>query len=105
MSAITFDTLKYVENLVASGMPETQAKALAKAQTEVFDKQTEGLATKTDIMAVKTDIVELKADVREVEARLREVEARPKGDLSLVKWMLALVVVVTVVPTLKTLFG
>jgi hypothetical protein len=83
MNAITFDTLKYAEDLVASGMPEAQAKALAKAQAELFERQAEGLASKAD---------------------LYQAIAPVKADLLLVKWMLALVIVVTVVPILKTFF-
>lgn len=35
MTTITFDTLKFSERLINSGMPEKQAKALAEAQAEI----------------------------------------------------------------------
>ena len=36
---------------------------------------------------------------------LREMEARLVGQLTLVKWMVALVIVVNVIPVLKIVFG
>ncbi len=36
---------------------------------------------------------------------LREHDLEIKGELKLVKWMLVLVIAVTVLPALKTLFG
>ncbi|MBF0400890.1 MAG: hypothetical protein HQL90_09005 [Magnetococcales bacterium] len=49
-------------------------------------------------LAIKGDIALLRAEMREFEARLT-------GQLTLVKWMLALVVAATVLPALKTLLG
>ncbi len=83
MNAITFDTLKFVDRLVDSGMPEKQAKALAKVQSEINEGNLEDLVTKAD---------------------LREELAPLSSDVRLLKWMLALVIVVTVVPVLKSLF-
>ena len=60
--ALTIDTLKYAEKLMAAGVPEDQAKAQARILAEVID---ENLATKRDL--------------KEMELRL---EAR------LIKWML-----------------
>ena len=55
MATITFDTLKFVETLIAGGIEESQAKAFAQA---VRDAQGEAdLATK--------------ADLRELEHRLK----------------------------------
>lgn len=82
MSTITFDTLKFVDRLVESGMPEKQAKALAAAQAEINATNLEDLATKGD---------------------LREMDARINGRLNLLTWMLALVIIITVVPAVKNL--
>jgi hypothetical protein len=54
MATVTFDTLKFVETLTSSGIPEEQAKALARAFSEA--QESAQLATK--------------ADLRELELRL-----------------------------------
>ncbi len=94
-NTITFDTLDFVESLKASGFNEEQAKGMASAFKKVQESQLQELATKGDLRELKG---ELKADIRELEARMM-------GELTLVKWMLALVIAVTVLPALKTLFG
>ncbi|MBF0178587.1 MAG: DUF1640 domain-containing protein [Magnetococcales bacterium] len=93
MTAITFDTLKFVETLKASGFAEPQAKGMAVAIQEVQKANLDELATKGDLRELK---LELKSDIREVESRLM-------GEIRLNRWMLALVVAATVLPALKTL--
>ncbi|MBS0370817.1 MAG: DUF1640 domain-containing protein [Proteobacteria bacterium] len=69
MSAITFDTLKYVERLKDAGMPEAHAKAEAEALRDALGELVElrSLATKEDITALRADvhtsIAETKADI------------------------------------------
>ena len=46
MVAIAFDTHKYVKRLVAAGMPEAQAEAIADEQRALIEGQ---LATKRDL--------------------------------------------------------
>ena len=46
MSAITFDTHKFVKRLTEAGMPLNQAEILAEEQTRLID---ESLATKDDL--------------------------------------------------------
>ncbi|MES9905070.1 MAG: DUF1640 domain-containing protein [Sedimenticola sp.] len=84
MTTVAFDTLKFVDRLVESGMPEAQAKALAEAQAEISEAHLEDLVTKSD---------------------LRDELAPIHSDLRLLKWMMALVIITTVVPTLKSLFS
>ncbi|MBF0137078.1 MAG: CCDC90 family protein [Magnetococcus sp. DMHC-1] len=92
MSTITFDTIEFVEELKAAGVPEQQAVA----QVRILSKATrENLVTQTHL---DRRVLELKGDLHETEARLI-------GQLVLVKWMLALVVAATVLPALKTLLG
>lgn len=83
MNTVTFDTLKFVDRLVESGMPEKQAKALAEAQAAINETHLPDLVTKSD---------------------LRDELAPVHSDMRLIKWMLALVIVTTVVPALKSLF-
>ena len=65
MSAVTFDTLKYVERLTAAGLPEKQAKAEAEALREALGDLAElkSLATKDDISQVRIEISDAKADI------------------------------------------
>lgn len=46
MSAITFDTHKFVKQLTEAGMPLRQAEILAEEQTRLIDER---LATKDDL--------------------------------------------------------
>ncbi|MCK2097710.1 CCDC90 family protein [Thauera aromatica] len=65
MSAVTFDTLKYVERLTAAGLPEKQAKAEAEALREALGDLAElkSLTTKDDISQVRIEISDAKADI------------------------------------------
>lgn len=88
MTAITFDTLKYVKSLKAAGFEERQAEALAEAQAAVHEKSLHALVTKQDL------------DVK-LEKELSPI----RTDLAVIKWMLALIIIVTVLPALRTLLG
>ena len=58
MSAVTFDTLKFVERLKKAGMEEKTAIALAEAQSEVFAEALDShLATKQDLVELKLDMI------------------------------------------------
>jgi hypothetical protein len=70
VTAVAFDTLKFVEKLEAAGVPHAQAKATAEAFAEATGQE---LVTKSDLAAAKA---ELKADITAVRAELREVELR-----------------------------
>ncbi len=83
MSALTFDTLKVTRNLISAGLPEPHAEAVTSAIKEAQDSHVEQLATKSDIERLETKI---------------------DGELKLIKWMLALIILVTVLPILKSLF-
>lgn len=84
MTAITFDTLKFVETLKASGFDEPQAKGMATAILDVQKSNMDELATKAD---------------------LRELRLEVMAEMRLNRWMLALVVAATVLPALKALIG
>ena len=53
MTAVAFDTLKFVKKLRDAGIPEEQAEAQAEAFAEAVDVN---LATKQDIKDVRRDI-------------------------------------------------
>jgi len=64
MSTITFDTLQYVDTLTSAGVPEAQAKAMAKAQAQAIDSA-------SDIkLATKSDVSNIREDIRKVENEL-----------------------------------
>lgn len=88
MTVTTFDTLKFARRLREAGVPDRQAEAEACALAEVFAGQREELATKEFVRA-------------ELQSELEPI----RNDLHLIKWILALVVVVNVAPALKGLFG
>ena len=83
-AAVAFDTLKFVETLKASGFDEPQAKGMAVAIQEVQKSSMDALVT---------------------EAKLEKELAPIRTDLAVIKWMLALIIIVTVLPALKTLLG
>ncbi|MEO5352391.1 MAG: CCDC90 family protein [Magnetococcus sp. XQGC-1] len=83
MTAITFDTFKFIRRLKEAGIPENQAEAISEAikethvaQSEEFAaqqdlKKLEGaLATKADVAQVDIHILELKRDIVELECRM-----------------------------------
>lgn len=80
MSTITFDTLKFVEKLERAGVSREQAAAFAEAQREAFAEALDTtLATKTDIEAIRTELI-------------------------LVKWMLGVVIAISLANFAKQFF-
>lgn len=79
MSAITFDTLKYVERLTAAGLPEKQAKAEAEALRDALGDLVEmkSLATKEDISTTK---LELKNSIESLRSEMHAMKA------DIIKW-------------------
>lgn len=90
-AAVAFDTLKFTRRLKDAGISEEQAEAFSDAFKDVHQSQLKELATKADLQELRSDI--------------RELDARVMGELRLNRWMLVLVIAVTVLPSLKTLFG
>lgn len=89
MSAITFDTLKFVEKLKSAGVPDAQAKAEAEALVE----------------ALAVAEVVTKRDFERLDAKLDTRFEKLDGEIRLVKWMLALVVAAEAVPLMSKLFS
>jgi hypothetical protein len=88
MATVTFDTLKFVERLKAAGIPEAQAKAMSEAFQEAQGEP--DVATKRDLKEL-----ELK-----IEARFEGV----RGELTLIKWMLGLLLGGVLALILKAFF-
>jgi len=72
MSAIAFDTLKFVEKLEAGGFAHAQAKAAAEAFAEATRQE---LATKGDLREVEARL----------EARIETAAANLKVDI--IRWL------------------
>ena len=72
MTAITFDTLRFVERLKDSGIPEAQAKAIAEAVREAQGEAE--LATVRDLRELgellKHEIELVRRDLKELEQRM-----------------------------------
>ena len=95
MSAVplNFDTLAYVKQLEAVGVPREQAEVQAEALRAIIDEK---LATKLDVAELKRDIkeldakiesvrAELKRDIKELDAKIESVKAELKRDIESTK--------------------
>jgi hypothetical protein len=91
MTTITFDTHELIKELKQSGFNEEQAEGLSLAFRKTQDSQLEKLATKHDLKEIE---LEIKSELSDI-----------KAELKLIKWGLALVIAVTVLPVLKELFS
>ncbi|OHC75915.1 MAG: DUF1640 domain-containing protein [Rhodospirillales bacterium RIFCSPLOWO2_12_FULL_58_28] len=87
MTAITFDTLKFVERLKAAGIPEAHAKAEAEALIEALSESaTNSLATKRDVSRIEVKLVE------------------HDGEFKLIKWMLGILMAGVMSLIIKSFF-
>ena len=88
MATITFDTLKYVRQLEASGVAPVQAQAFVNAQREILSEALDTtLSTKSDIRDVRDDMAKL------------------DKELAVIKWMVGMVMAGVAAQILKTFFG
>jgi hypothetical protein len=91
MSAITFDTLKFVKQLEASGIPPAQAEAFVNAQRDILSEALDtSLATRADMLAVKTDI--------------ERMDAKFDAKFDKLQWMLGIVIALAVANFAKQFF-
>ena len=67
MTAITFDTFKFVRRLKESGIPENQAEAISEALQEAQEFRLAELADKRDLKELDQSV---KRDLMELENRL-----------------------------------
>lgn len=80
MATITFDTLKFAEKLERAGVSREQASAFAEAQKDAFAEALDTtLATKNDIETIRAELV-------------------------LVKWMLGVVIAISIANFAKQFF-
>jgi len=88
MSAVTFDTLKFVEILEAAKVPREQATAFATAVRITQD---------TDNVATKNDVADLRKDIEAMSVKIEASENR-----IIVKLGKRVVATVTVTCTIMT---
>lgn len=91
MATITFDTLKYVRQLEASGIPAAQAEAFVNAQREILSEALDtSLATKTDILRL--------------ENRMDSMEAKLEAKFDKLSWMMGILIALAVANFAKQFF-
>jgi len=88
MSAVTFDTLKFVETLEEAGVENKVAKAISTAVRDSYDAA--DLATK--------------ADLREMELRMDAKYEALRAELNLIKWMMGLLLAAVMTILIKSFF-
>ena len=90
MSAITFDTYKFITELESSGVPHAQAEAMLKVQQQIIEHSIGNtLATKADLDKLERAT---KTDLDKVERKLSDEIKDVKSDIHLMKWMLSLII-------------
>jgi diphthamide biosynthesis methyltransferase len=98
MSTITFDTLKYVKQLEASGIATAQAEAFVNAQRDILSEVMDtSLATRGDVQALEKSV---HADIERLERKMLEHD----GKFMLLQWMLAAVLAVAIANFAKQYF-
>ncbi len=116
MAAIAFGALKFARRLKSVGVPEAQAEARAELMGEAFVINMDALVTK-DYLEQCLDARFARQDARtdqkfaavqkQLNERFKQIDltfAKIGGELKLLRWMLALIVITTVVPVLQDWF-
>jgi len=109
MATVTFDTLKFANQLKTAGVPAGHAEAEAKALSEIFETNLSELATKEDL---HHEIGGLRHEIKELELRIDtrfgQIDTRFEkvhGEMLLLKWMLGLLIAGVASLVLKAFFG
>lgn len=93
-TAITFDSLKFVNRLTDAGIPQIHAEAEAMAFKEAHEANLDCLATKSDLENFRK---ELKQEIKDLDKSLRyEIDIKCstlKKDL--IKWVLSIVLAIS----------
>jgi len=88
LAAITFDTLQCTDRLIASGMPEQQARMQAQIMSAAFVHNIDALVTRDYL-----------------EKSLAAFEARMGVKFTLLFWMMGIGFAVLIIPRLQVWFG
>jgi hypothetical protein len=104
VSAVAFDTLKFVRRLVAAGVPEQQAEVQAELMAEAFVYNMDSLVTR-DYLDARLEARFMEQDAR-IDTRFADVDVRfehIQGELKLHRWILGAIAASTVIPALHAL--
>ena len=100
------NTLEYSQELIAVGFTPEQAKVQANTLNKAFQEK---IATKHDLEKTEKDFIHaLSGTEKRLDKKINDLDikiTRVEGDLKLVKWMLALVIIVEIIPYLKAFLG
>ena len=96
-AATLFDTHEFVKNLTASGFEPKQAEALSCELRKAQELHFEQFVTKADL---KAELAPIRFALEHQMATKDDIH-RIDNQLLVIKWMLALVFIVNVVPALK----
>ena len=86
-SAFIFDTHEDIQELVKSGMPETQAETVVRQRVRLLERN---LATKADIAATNANIEKLRLETNADIETLRRQETEKRitlGKNDIIKWV------------------
>jgi hypothetical protein len=99
VTAAAFNTHSTVRTLIAAGMPEVQAQAIAAVTTRPPDPDLSTLASKSDVAETRTDllhdIVDTRAELTQTRADLLTAVAQARSDVR--KWMIGVATVAVVI--------
>ena len=94
MSAITFDTHKFVKELESAGISSAQAEAFVRAQQEILAQALDStLATKGDIRAVRDDLVTIDRRMDGLDAKFDKLS-----------WMMGILIALAIANFAKQFF-
>ncbi|MBF0584584.1 MAG: DUF1640 domain-containing protein [Magnetococcales bacterium] len=80
--AVTFDTHKFIKQMVATGFTEEQAEIQVRMLSEILDTQ---LSTKADMAKLDANMLELKRDIREIDAKVELTKAVLQKEIEAVR--------------------
>ena len=98
MSATTFDTIKYFDELITAGVPEAQAKAqvnvLKRVVTAISDSK----------LVSKVDLKDLELKIEKCFVTLEKCFAALENRFVRLEVLMVITLAVLLLPTLKSLF-
>ncbi len=84
---VHFDTLEFVKTLTASGVPQTQAEAMARAHAKsLSDLVQNELASKADLAVLRADMrADFKSEISGLRADISGLRAETDGKIGQLK--------------------
>ncbi|MEO5332326.1 MAG: CCDC90 family protein [Magnetococcus sp. YQC-5] len=76
--AATFDTHKFIKQMIATGFTEEQAETQVHLLSEILGYQ---LSTKADVAKLDVHVIEIKRDIKELDTKIVAINADLKRDI------------------------